>query len=921
MVDIRQDEYRQTLLIFTYNFLIFGAHTIIKSVQKAMFLNQAGADKLPYVYIGIALAAGLVMQVYRAFAKTTKQSRSIIGINLFFISNIIVFWWLLNRYDQPWLSYVLYIWAGVFSAISIAQFWLMVNGILSIRQAKRLLGVILSGGTMGAIFAGVLSRWLVNSIGTENLFLITVVQLIGCSIIARQIGLQDSTTTDSARISSQDQDAENALTAILKSKHLMLLAMIIGVMVLATTIVDFQFSKIVEGHYIVEKTSAEKDALTGFFGSYYAYISAITVLFQLLVTGGLLNRFGVGAAILIMPVGLVLGSVTIMLRPALWAAILLKTCDDIFSPSINKLCIEILYIPIPPAIKSKAKSFIDVVVERTSRGIGGVALLFFTLLVPLTISQLSIPTMVFLAVWIFLCIRIRREYIASIESTLQKRSLDIDTLAVDPDSSTLRQLFPLLDSENKFQVIYALELLQDVESPELVDRVRLLCDHSAPEVRALALRILFNTGDPGFASHVEEFLEDESKDVRREAIHYVSVYGDVPETERLRSFLAHPDYKIKSAAIACIKRYGSDEQRRLLTEELIEQMLQEEGDDRQAARLGAAEALGAVEGSPMQNHLFDLLKDKDVEVVRRAALSAGETGSVGFVPTLVEMLGNSNVRVSVRDALAEYGTSVLGTLVPTMMDGRLPMLVRRQIPRLIGMITHQESADALISNLEYDGVDMKYKIIRALEDLRTVPVGIRFDPGIVEEYVIREIRNYYQLAIILEAWNGSVLPRDASATSAHDFLQKALQERLERDKEMVFRLLRLIYPPKTMYNAYRGVTSPNPRVREDAVELLDNILNHNIKRMLFPIIDDASETLFMVRAAALWNLQPMTEKEAITSLIDGQDDWLKACALHTVGEKGISEFQEYIKIALESSEPLIRESAEFAWRNLSYSQE
>ena len=122
LVDIKQDEYRQTLLIFAYNFLIFGAHTIIKSVQKSMFLNQAGADKLPYVYIGIALAAGLIMQVYRAFVKTTRQSRSIIVINLFFISNIMVFWWLLNRYDQPWLSYVLYIWAGVFSAISIAQF-------------------------------------------------------------------------------------------------------------------------------------------------------------------------------------------------------------------------------------------------------------------------------------------------------------------------------------------------------------------------------------------------------------------------------------------------------------------------------------------------------------------------------------------------------------------------------------------------------------------------------------------------------------------------------------------------------------------------------------------------------------------------------------------------------------------------------
>ena len=216
-----------------------------------------------------------------------------------------------------------------------------------------------------------------------------------------------------------------------------------------------------------------------------------------------------------MPFGLALGSVTIMFQPVLWAAILLKTCDDIFSPSINKLGIEILYIPIASAVKTKAKTFIDVVVERTSKGIGGLILLFFTLAIPLSVRYLSIPTLVFLLVWIFLCLRIYREYIASVEKTLVRRDLDIETLEVDlSDSSTLRILLPLLDSENEREVIYALELLQDVETPELADRIRSLCDHESSEVRALALRILFNFGDPGFIPHIETLLEDESADVR-----------------------------------------------------------------------------------------------------------------------------------------------------------------------------------------------------------------------------------------------------------------------------------------------------------------------------------------------------------------------------------------------------------------------
>lgn len=76
----------------------------------------------------------------------------------------------------------------------------------------------------------------------------------------------------------------------------------------------------------------------------------------------------------------------------------------------------------------------------------------------------------------------------------------------------------------------------------------------------------------------------------------------------------------------------------------------------------------------------------------------------------------------------------------------------------------------------------------------------------------------------------------------------------------------------------------------------------------------------MERASALWSLRAMTEKEAITALVDGRDNWLKACTLHTVGEKRMVELQEYVEAACESPNSLIRESATFAWRKLSLNE-
>jgi len=137
-------------------------------------------------------------------------------------------------------------------------------------------------------------------------------------------------------------------------------------------------------------------------------------------------------------------------------------------------------------------------------------------------------------------------------------------------------------------------------------------------------------------------------------------------------------------------------------------------------------------------------------------------------------------------------------------------------------------------------------------------------------------------------------------------------------KEMIFRLLGLIYPPDSMYNAYRGVTSPNPRIRANAVELLDGILKRNVKRMLFPIIDESQHEAVIQRALALWNLHPITKKEGIVALITGKDTWLKACAFYTAAAEGMLELAEYIEDELESSHPLIRESAELAWRKLGH---
>ena len=54
--------------------------------------------------------------------------------------------------------------------------------------------------------------------------------------------------------------------------------------------------------------------------------------------------------------------------------------------------------------------------------------------------------------------------------------------------------------------------------------------------------------------------------------------------------------------------------------------------------------------------------------------------------------------------------------------------------------------------------------------------GVSFDRGLVEHYISRGIRDYYYLAIIL----------DAQGNGASPLLRQALQERLNLFKEVIF---------------------------------------------------------------------------------------------------------------------------------------
>lgn len=196
------------------------------------------------------------------------------------------------------------------------------------------------------------------------------------------------------------------------SKYLKYLALLAALSVIVATLVDFQFKTIAEGSF------SSSDALTSFFGSFYALTGLVALLVQLLFSQRIWRRMGIGASLLLMPFSIAIGALALLIYPSLWSVIIMKGGEGSFKHSLNRSGMELLFLPVPSDLKGRAKSLIDMSIDRLARGFAGVLLLFLTSLLALKIQHLNLLILGLSAIWLWFIFLSKREYVNFLRHTL-----------------------------------------------------------------------------------------------------------------------------------------------------------------------------------------------------------------------------------------------------------------------------------------------------------------------------------------------------------------------------------------------------------------------------------------------------------------------------------------------------------------------
>lgn len=806
VVDLKPGEEVIAVFLFLYFFFITSPYYIIKSLRNASYLSGLGDEKLPLAYFLTAILMGFIVTFHSRLQVRLPRSRLIIFSLVFFFSNIVLFWWLFEQ-GWKWVPVVFWVWANIFAIVLVTQFWILVNDVFNPREAKRMIGFIGSGAQLGAILGGVLAGVLARR--APGLLLPLAAGMLGLGIlVVLAIFKRQGQKTEEIDREARDRVAgstkvgfRDAFQTTRQSPYLLLLAGIMMVTLVVSTLIDWQFNSIVS--FSVEG----ENNLTSFFGYFNAGTMFFAFLFQLLLTSPIIKAFRIRGALLLYPLILFLGTGGIGLAAlagliTLVPAILIKASDKGLAYSLNQSVRELLYIPISPEQKYKTKIFIDMFLNRFAKGLGAVILAVLLWLVPRApgaqggqgaIRYISLIVLAIIAVWVFLNFRIGREYGNLVKGKLKKQYERGDLLVAQQlDVDYTKLVFDTVESKNRSSLLYAMNLFDLIRQDKLTPEVRKLISYRADEIRAASLGGMFEQTETGLGPKTEDELSEDVLKKEVQEIMNLDVYQDVMK-----------DY--------------------------LERTLADKSAGSQVARMEAAKVIGFMgPRAPLVGKLEDLLEDESPDVCRYAILSAAALKRRVDVPVLVQKLKSPALREDALDALRKFGPRIAGTMADYLADRSEEIELRKTAAAVLAAIATQEAADYLSWELTGARDTLADEIIDALDRIRSSDSRVRFAEEIIKLRISKEIRLYCRNLVDLH--DGAKPLEEMDSRSKENKLAGSLWN--------IFKLLGLIYPQEDMIKAYQNLKVGTKDSTAYSLELLDNVLEKELREVIFPVVED-----------------------------------------------------------------------------------
>ncbi len=911
---IRPGEAGRVGLMALYSFFAIGALIVGRTARDALFLADLPQDHvkrdLAAMYIANAVTVALLSWGYSRVADRIRRDKLNALFALGWAAAMAAFFLLVT--DRPrTFAPLLYVSVEGMGALVVIQFWTFAQDVFNAREAKRLFGIVGAGGQVANIVYGFLAGSIAKRVNPESLLFLVALNLVACAVLALAIGRRYPASTPShprphpkpSKSGSKGQTVRG-----LASRHLVLLAALAVVTTLAVRLVDFQFKAAADVRFATA-AGVDKHALGAFFGQFYGTVGVAALAIQMLVTGRMLERFGILASLLPLPIGLAGGTLLAAVWPGGWAMSLAKGSDSMFRYTLNDASTQLLYVPVPAHQRGRVKAIVDGLLKPLAGVLAGLLLIaigHYEHLGPLfhhARGDLATTALIVLFVvgWIALLFPARRQYVRSLLDTLQRRRLDLQSTPIAVDQATQDALAKVLRGPDTLAILHALALLPEAGGRDFAPLVAELLDHPVSSVRAAATDHFAEVPDGRYADSIRARLRDRDPWCVASAIGALCALERESALAEVEPLLLDPRPGIRAAVVIGLFKHGGPQGARAANAALERQM----NATSRAERELAASVLGELQALPLATETLPKFLDDPSPSVRRAALqSAARLKDPRLVPHLARLCGQSPTAREAANALVAFGPGIEDQLAATMADPSAELGVREAMALVLGRLGTGTAAERLQEALANGEPAMRAAAAGALARLARRHPEARGRPDLVNRAVVSELDLAEHLVDVHTALSLPQVERSAPLTAprgqgARELLALALLEERERAIERAIVLLELLYP-----RAHLDVVADNLRAdesarRANAVEVLDNTVHEELKKRLLPLLEGRlHRTPPPKRPPEQW----------LAGLLAGQNPWIAACAAQLAFERGLVESSQSLSDGVKSPVAFVREA-------------
>lgn len=872
LFDLREGEARPVVQSFLVLFLLIGAHTMLETARDALFLTKLPPKQLNLVYIALAGLSFFAAAGSTRLAARFGRRNALIGTLCIAAFTTTL---LHATTPTPRVVMALYVFSGLVGAVLSPQFWLLAAQMFTSAQGRRLFGPIASGGVVGGVAGASTAALLTAHHPVTTLLLVAAFAFVGTALLLTALGLpvqEGSTTPDLNAIGSAAAPAPTPSLAYTKQPFVWHVGLLVGLTTGAVLTVDYLFKSTAARTVPVAE-------LGQFFAMYYAVMNGVSLVVQLLVAGRVVRRLGVAGATSVMPSLLLVGGIASFLsNGALLPVLAMRLVDGGLRHSLNRVATELLYLPMPTAVRERAKGLVDTVLTRAVQATTAGALFALGTMGILSPRLLAAIVMMLSASWALVAVGLRRPYLDLFRSALARGTLQLGNEGTEIDVNAAEALVEAMASPEPTHVVAALDVLEQRQRIKLIPALILyhdadvvlfraleifgsstrddwiplgerLLSHAHVAVRVAAVRALAKRG---VASALVRAADDASSTVQGYAAYHLALGSEEPDLSK------HP------RLLSMIEAPGElgDAGRRVLLTAVAD------APDPRAASL----VLAIAESKKLQKSELNIM------LVARAM---GALLDPRFIPFCVAQLAFRPGREAIREALVKMGEPALDALQAALDDPATERRVRTHAPWTIAEFGSQRACDYLMTRLERepDGF-VRYKVLRGLGHI-VAARDLKVDRETIENQARRTLVEHLRVTALKLAIE-KVRPGDRGATPAQELLVGLMENKRTQSLERAFRLLKIAHKREDIHRVHNAATSRDKRVRSNAGEFLDTLLaqrgQRELRALFRLVVDDLDPAERVARAAPYLGATPTGRDDALAALIADRDEGVATIA-------------------------------------------